>query len=162
MSQSIDAAISVRIFSTISELLVEWPRAIVAIDIPNGVGLSAQAFNILAKIREVDAALDAPLQARVVEMHPELAFWAMNGSRPLAASKKSTAGRQNRLDLLTPFFGDVETYLGLLGRRRAAVDDLLDAFAALWTARRVASGEARRLPESPPLDSAGLHMEIWY
>ena len=50
------------------------------------------------------------------------------------------------------------------GYRRGAVadDDLLDAFAALWSAQRLARGEARVLPSSPELDGTGLAMEILY
>jgi hypothetical protein len=38
--------------------------------------------------------------------------------------------------------------LGPAGRA-AAVDDVLDAAAAAWTARRVAHGQARPLPDPP-------------
>ena len=43
-----------------------------------------------------------------------------------------------------------------------AVDDVLDAFAALWTAGRIARGEASTLPISPLRDSQDLPMEIVY
>src|SRR5215470_12049119 len=39
-----------------------------------GHGLSIQAFNIMAKMREVDRVMTAALQQRVYEAHPELAF----------------------------------------------------------------------------------------
>jgi len=42
------------------------------------------------------------------------------------------------------------------------MDDLLDAFAVLWTARRIAEGKAVTLPARPPLDSFGLRMAIAY
>ena len=43
--------------------------------------VSKQLFNIAPKIREVDEALRAPPDAagRVFEVHPELAFWRLNG-----------------------------------------------------------------------------------
>jgi hypothetical protein len=41
-----------------------------------------------------------------------------------------------------------------------ADDDILDAFAALWTAERIAPGEAVTLPEVPPRDRHGLPMEM--
>src|SRR5262249_26258125 len=52
------------------------------------------AFGIFSKIREVDAVLrsDCALHGRVCETHPELAFWRLNGGRPLASAKKTKAG----------------------------------------------------------------------
>lgn len=41
-----------------------------------------------------------------------------------------------------------------------AEDDIVDAFVALWTAERVARGDAQTLPETPPKDRYGLRMEI--
>jgi len=39
-------------------------------------------------------------------------------------------------------------------------DDIVDAFAALWTAERIHRGEAMSIPPIPPLDSHGLRMEM--
>src|SRR5918992_574490 len=50
--------------------------------------LSKQTFNLFLKIRDVDALMTPALQERVVECHPELAFWALNGERPLDEPKK--------------------------------------------------------------------------
>jgi predicted RNase H-like nuclease len=44
---------------------------------------------------------------------------------------------------------------------KADVDDMLDAGAAAWTARRVARGEARTLPDPPETFSDGLSCAIW-
>jgi predicted RNase H-like nuclease len=46
--------------------------------------------------------------------------------------------------------------------RDVADDDMLDAVAALWTATRLYEGTAETLPDEPPLDAAGLRMEIVY
>ena len=43
-----------------------------------------------------------------------------------------------------------------------ALDDLNDAFAALWTARRILLGQAQRIPDEPDIDARGLRMEMWY
>jgi predicted RNase H-like nuclease len=43
-----------------------------------------------------------------------------------------------------------------------ARDDIIDALAALWTAERIARGEARMLPPQPPVDEMGLRMEMVY
>jgi hypothetical protein len=45
--------------------------------------VSKQIFHIFPKMREIDALITPELQARIVEVHPELAFWAMNGERSL-------------------------------------------------------------------------------
>jgi len=44
--------------------------------------------------------------------------------------------------------------------RRYGVDDLHDALAALWAARRIRAGTARTFPNEPPLDARGLRMAI--
>lgn len=128
----------------------------------DGRGLTVQAFGILPKMAEVDAALraDRRLAERLVEVHPEVTFAAMAGGR-LAHAKKTPEGRAERLALLAPAFGDAPAQAGAgILRRHLALDDVLDAFAALWTARRVASGASRALPDPPPRDAAGLPMAI--
>lgn len=47
-------------------------------------------------------------------------------------------------------------------RKMAADDDILDALAALWTAGRLHSRQARAIPEGAvAFDSVGLPMTIW-
>jgi predicted RNase H-like nuclease len=119
-------------------------------------GMSIQAFNIMAKVREVDALMTTSLQDRVVEAHPEVAFALLAGG-PMAASKKTAAGRAERRAALASVGLD-----GVVPMERlqgAAVDDLLDACALLWTAGRVARGEAVRLGDGG-VDQRGLRMEI--
>ena len=43
---------------------------------------------------------------------------------------------------------------------RFAADDLNDALAALWSARRIAAGDAKPFPEETQWDSKGLQMRI--
>ncbi|HKT62641.1 MAG TPA: DUF429 domain-containing protein [Burkholderia sp.] len=43
---------------------------------------------------------------------------------------------------------------------QASRDDVLDAFAVLWSARRIASGEALRFPETVEIDASGIPMVI--
>src|SRR5262249_27859793 len=52
--------------------------------------VSKQLFNIAPKIREVDEALRGTPDAasRVFEVHPEVAFWRLNGERALTEPKK--------------------------------------------------------------------------
>ena len=58
----------------------------------DGLGLSVQTWNIVARIAEVDAAADDP---RLVEVHPELSFARLAGGA--LAGKRTAAGREARL-----------------------------------------------------------------
>jgi predicted RNase H-like nuclease len=44
---------------------------------------------------------------------------------------------------------------------RVPVDDLLDAAAAAWTARRLLAGVARSLPDPPQSVASGTSIAIW-
>jgi predicted RNase H-like nuclease len=135
-----------------------------------GKGISQQAFNILGKIAEVDAALrDSRRDAsRVFEVHPELAFMQLRieqggEAAGLKEGKTSEAGHAERKALLAPVFGAVlQTALDDRVARHAQKDDVLDAFAVLWSARRIAAGSAVMLPDDDPRDSAQLPMVIRY
>ncbi len=127
-----------------------------------GRKLSQQAWNIVPKIKDVDAVLraDVKLQRRVREAHPEVSFQQLAG-RPLAHGKKHAEGQAERLALLRPVFGAaVEQALAERRQLASAVDDVLDAFVVLWTAERIAAGTAHTLPATPARDAAGLRMEI--
>lgn len=102
-------------------------------------GVSAQAFHLLAKVAEVDAAVDRP-PVPVVEAHPELAFAVMAG-HPMAAPKRTAAGRAERLAVLDTHVPGARSLLAG-DRRGAAPDDVVDAAALVWTAARVAAGTA--------------------
>jgi predicted RNase H-like nuclease len=120
-----------------------------------GRGLSRQAFNLLAKIAELDAAIVPDMQDRVVEAHPELAF-ARLARRPCSYPKRTAEGRAERLALLR------EAGLGDLSAARltgAAPDDLLDAAVLAVTAGRVRDGTAERLGDGAR-DGRGLRMEV--
>ena len=128
-----------------------------------GKSVSAQAWNICPRIREMDRLITPRLQRRVVEVHPEVSFAAWSGE-PMHDPKKTKSGRAVRAALIDGMFGPAAREAA---RRRHWVrdvghDDLHDAFAALWTAERIWRGEAKRLPESPEYDARGLRMEIVY
>jgi predicted RNase H-like nuclease len=130
----------------------------------DGRKLSRQAFAILSKIREVDDFLrDNPEMSKSVrEVHPELCFWAWNGNKSMANRKKSDAGKTEREALVKSVYGDAyaEARSSLRRSGEYSNDDLLDAFAALWSGERLAGNKALVLPEVPPLDSCGLRMEM--
>ena len=52
--------------------------------------VSRQGFMLFPKVREIDGLLRTrpELAARVFEVHPEVAFWSLNGERPLSEPKK--------------------------------------------------------------------------
>jgi predicted RNase H-like nuclease len=129
----------------------------------DGRGLSQQAYQLLPKIRQVDDSLRADLdcQRRVIEIHPEVSFATWNQGQPMAYRKSQSAGRLERerlIDVQWP--GERERLWEAIRREDCARDDLNDAFAALWTARRVAAGTAGTLATAPEFDEVGLRMGI--
>ena len=129
-----------------------------------GAGVSAQAFGIYPKVRDVNRAMTSALQRRVVEVHPEVCFWALAGRTPMAFPKRTPEGFAERRALLVAALGDAvpPRDAARTVARPAAPDDVLDAIAAAWTARRHAEGRSGRLPDDPPLDTRGLRMEMVY
>jgi predicted RNase H-like nuclease len=129
--------------------------------------VSRQLFNIVPKIREVDASLRAdPVAAlRVYEVHPELVFWQLNGERPLSEPKRVKSqpyalGLALRRDLLRGA-GMPGSLIDADPPKGAAADDLIDALACAGIARRLHTRLARPYPDPPPRDSHGLPMAIW-
>ena len=127
----------------------------------SGAGMSRQAFGILPKIREVDELMTPEVQETVREIHPELCFYGLSG-HPMRYKKKSTEGKAERLSALQGSFSGVGRALGVFPRSQARSDDVLDAYAAAWTALRIAENAARRIPPHPPIDAKRLRMEMWY
>jgi len=122
----------------------------------DGRGMSKQAFHLLPKVRELDAIVTPRRQRTIVECHPELCFAVMRGA-PCPHPKRTAAGRAERVRALSAVFPEVENLLQL-PHRGARSDDVLDAFATAWTARRVVSGTAEHIGGT--VDARGLRMEI--
>ncbi len=120
-----------------------------------GVGLSKQAWNLVAKIGTLDALMTPDLQPRVSEAHPESSFAELAGA-PLASRKNTVDGRRERAALLSPLFPDLDEHLLA---HAAVVVDLLDAFAVAWTARRIALGCAKWFGDDER-DDRGLSMRV--
>jgi len=112
-----------------------------------GRGISSQAYRLRAKILQVDSWRQETLTCPVVEAHPELSFAAMAGA-PLRDPKSSWAGVVRRHQLLAAQGIELDSDLGLSGLQ-VGVDDVLDAAVVAWTARRVAQGQAVRVPDPP-------------
>lgn len=78
-----------------------------------GKSLSAQAWGICRKIVEVDKILlnDLELASRVLEVHPEVCFWALEDRTPMRHAKRTPAGAKERLATLTRWMPDAEGLL---------------------------------------------------
>ncbi|MFD2093222.1 DUF429 domain-containing protein [Blastococcus deserti] len=97
---------------------------------------SAQAFRLVKAIRALDEALGDPPSERVVEVHPELSFRALDAG---VRDRKGTArGTVQRLGAL----GAVMAVEDALAAAPPGVPlvDALDACAAAWSAQRLARG----------------------
>ncbi len=130
----------------------------------DGREMSIQAFGITRKVREADLAMDAhPQHHCVYEVHPELCFMHLNGGQPMSFSKRTSAGRAERLRLLAGQFGDVSRKLvEKRVRRDVGTADVLDALVALWSAIRISRGQHISLPTVPGRDARGRRMAISY
>lgn len=139
--------------------------ALVTSDPPRKV--SKQTFNLFPKIREVDNLLSPELQDRVFECHPELAFWALNGEKPVPFAKKvksrpNPEGLEYRVRLLEDTGYEAEWLSkNPFPKSKVGQDDILDACVAAWSAGRIRSGKAHCFPSEPEYDAKGLRMEIW-
>jgi len=129
--------------------------------------VSRQLFMLAPKIREVDACLRAEpaLAARVFEVHPELAFWRLNGEQALGEPKKVKSrpyepGLALRRRLLIAA-GFPAAVVEAPPPKGAGPDDLVDALACAAIARRIRDGLARPFPDPPERDAFNLPMAIW-
>ncbi len=105
-------------------------------------GISAQAFALRSAILEVDAV--AATDDRIHEIHPEVTF-RLRAGRELITSKRTWNGMHDRRTLLRADGGiELPDDLGPAGA--AGFDDVLDAAACAWSAHRIATGAAKRLP----------------
>jgi len=123
----------------------------------SGKAISKQLFNILPKIREVDQ-LVTLRQRHLFEMCPELSLAVLDGA-PMVYAKTTAAGRAERLQALGNVFGRAELERHLRPVPQGAkTDDVLDAFAGAWTARRYAA--AAHLQLGGDMDERCLRMEV--
>ncbi len=154
------------VFSTVSRAAYAantWKEAC-EINLINSVPpkkLSQQSFAIFKKVKEVDAAITPALQSRVREVHPEVIFYEMNDRQPLHFSKKKRDGASERVKLLERS-GFPWSTLGhpIYLKKNVADDDIIDACACAWSARRILEGTARYYPEKEERDARGLLMRI--
>jgi predicted RNase H-like nuclease len=129
--------------------------------------VSIQAFGLFPKIRELDVLLRrrADLRQRIIESHPEVAFWRLNGERAMSLPKKlrgqiNPSGMAERRALLAAC-GLPAAFLECHPPRGAGEDDFLDAAAVLFIAARYAAGRAVPFPDPPLEDGFGIPVAIW-
>jgi predicted RNase H-like nuclease len=116
-----------------------------------GKGLSAQTWGLRGKLLEADE-YRRKSPARLYEVHPELAFAALAGA-PLQETKHTTVGLAVRRGLLK------RAGLTLPAKIAGAADnDLLDAAAVAWSARRIDAAAAVTLTN--PTQRADDNTEI--
>lgn len=130
----------------------------------DGRKINRETWNIIPKIAEVDAFLrDRPeMREKLREAHPEVCFWKWNRGEAMKHGKKTPPGRAERRALVALEFARYEAVRRSIPRGGWLEDDLLDAFALLWTARRIARGAAVVIPAKTPVDRLGLRMSITY
>jgi len=117
-----------------------------------GGGISQQAYALRPRIIEADA-WAAASTVPVIEVHPEVSFATLAGAH-LPHPKRCWAGMVLRRSLLAGAGITVPDDLGQLGAH-AAADDVYDATAAAWSARRYATGTATSYPDPPQTFSDG-------
>ena len=134
-----------------------------------GNRMSGDTYRLLEKCRDVRGALDpaafrSSARPRIAEVHAEVCFWELSGKKPTHYKKRSKRGQADRLGLLRSHFSGIDATVGEFvevppdGALRRY--DMLDAAAAAWTARRIASGDAERLGNDER-DKGGFPMSIW-
>lgn len=129
--------------------------------------IAKQAFHLFPKIRELDRLLRGKPRGRYFEVHPEFAFFQLNGGKPLATPKKVKSrinpdGMRERIALLCAAGLQVPHRWEQLPKiKGAGSDDILDACACLAIAHRLRDGTASPYPSPPGRDRHDLPIAIW-
>ncbi|MEE4161511.1 MAG: DUF429 domain-containing protein, partial [Woeseiaceae bacterium] len=123
----------------------------------DGRRMSKQSFFIMDKIADVDTVVRAwpAFGEKLHEVHPEVSFAALGGGEPMHHAKRDPAGFDERFEHLADVFPEsvLRNALDAFPRSEVSRDDVLDAFAVLWSAKRIALSTAERLPAEPARDS---------
>jgi len=122
--------------------------------------VSRQIWHLGLKIMEVDTFIQARPSLDVREVHPELVFLRLNGSKPLPPKKSEEGDLLRRRLLNRAGFREIDRWLTKVrlgtGAKR---DDVLDACAVAIAAY----DPAGCVPEGmPQLDAYELPMQIWF
>ena len=126
----------------------------------NGGRLSRISWGQIKHIREVRDVVQSHIQRNVYEVHPELSLHQLNGDESLTYSKRTKEGLKEREEILVAKMQNLAGRVEADPPRGSTRANVLDAFAVLWTARRIAARAATRVPESPEWNADGLRMEL--
>ena len=98
------------------------------------------------------------------EVHPRLSFLELRGGADDQRPDRSKPRFRDQLSYLCDIYPSEALYQALTAFRHAEASrhDVLDAFAMLWSAKRIATSRAERLPSIPVYDARGFDMAIWY
>ena len=123
----------------------------------DGRGLSRQAFNLIPKIRDLDAAMTPDRQQWIAEAHPELCFASV--ARGAVRGVEAHSPRAGRPGSQPSPRSTPTSPTACRSAPGAAVDDVLDAYVLTVTARRLARGDVERLGDGA-VDARGLRQEV--
>ena len=98
------------------------------------------------------------------EVHPRLSFLELRGGLVEQQPGDRKPRFRDQLSFLCDIFPSEALYQALTAFRHAEASrhDILDAFAMLWSAKRIATSRAERLPSMPVYDARGFDMAVWY
>jgi predicted RNase H-like nuclease len=118
------------------------------------------------KVREVHDFMRANPGAShfLYEVHPDLSFLELRGGIREPGRKGGRPRFRDQLSYLCDIYPSEALYQALTAFRYAEASrhDILDAFAMLWSAKRIATSRAERLPSTPVYDARGFDMAVWY
>ena len=115
-----------------------------------GKSMSLQSWYLFPKIKDVQTMIHHE-DMQIYEIHPELSFRAMNNEQVILESKKTHEGFALRNALLSMHFKNFifEDIRNQHARKDVMDNDILDALAVLWSAKRIQSNQASYLPQAP-------------
>ena len=115
-----------------------------------GKSMSLQSWYLFPKIKDVQTMIHHE-DMQIYEIHPELSFRAMNNEQVILESKKTLEGFALRNSLLSMHFKNFifEEIRRQYARKDVMDNDILDALAVLWSAKRIQSNQASFLPQAP-------------
>ena len=152
---------------------------VIAVDVPlsvpeaKAIALNSSDTNIhnryrcpADKVREVHDYVRTNPGAlhNLYEVHPRLSFLELEGGVMLPHKEGRKLRFRDRLSYLCDVYPSKVLYEAFTEFSRSEVGktDVLDTFAMLWSAKRIATSRAERLPSMPVYDARGFDMAIWY
>jgi predicted RNase H-like nuclease len=118
------------------------------------------------KVREVHDFMRAKPGAAglLYEVQPHISFLELQGGYEEAQLRGSRMGFLDQLSYLCDVYPSEALYDALTAFRPTDVtrEDVLDAFAMLWSAKRIATSRAERLPRRPLYNARGFEAAVWY